>query len=197
VGASSQLERLAVTTRQDCEVIPAGTVLVVDDEAPIVEGFSRVLARGGFEVLAATGPHEALHIFTKDQTIDVVLSDVSMPEMKGTELIREIAHISPQTASILMTGGFVDSTELPSGVPVLRKPLATVDLLSAVNGALIRSRQWRANKQCNREISVELQTHSEQLRSEAQHVVQDSSQLVRESRAAESERSEKMIRTGF
>jgi CheY-like chemotaxis protein len=114
-------------------------ILVVDDEALLLESLSKLLSRIGYDVLPARGSAQALAILESHSPVDVILSDVSMPEMRGTELVRECAQISPGTACLLMTAGMLDDSEVPSGVPVLRKPVLKVDLIAAVESAIARS----------------------------------------------------------
>jgi CheY-like chemotaxis protein len=114
--------------------VPA-RVLVVDDESIILDVCSRMLECGGHDVLQAMGPREALEIVRNDPSVDLVLSDIDMPDMKGTQLIREVAQLSPQTAGLLMTG-HINPGDVPDGVPVLNKPFSLQDLLSAVQAIL-------------------------------------------------------------
>jgi FixJ family two-component response regulator len=62
-----------------------------------------------------------------------------MPEMRGTDLIREIAQVAPQAAFILMTGGPVDPADVPAGVHLIRKPFSTPDLVAAIQRAIASS----------------------------------------------------------
>jgi DNA-binding NtrC family response regulator len=115
-------------------------VLVVDDERVILRSVSRMLEReGGYEVLPANGPRQALEIVENSAPVHLVVSDIEMPEMKGTQLIRAVAQLSPQTASLLMTG-HLNPVDVPDDVPVLKKPFSKQDLLSAVRAILTRQR---------------------------------------------------------
>jgi FixJ family two-component response regulator len=60
-----------------------------------------------------------------------------MPEMRGTELVREIVRLSPETACLLMTGYF--PSDVPDAVALLRKPFTLQELVSAVEAALAQS----------------------------------------------------------
>jgi DNA-binding NtrC family response regulator len=122
-------------------------ILIVDDEVSYLDALSRTLSRQGYDVLPAAGPRQALEIIRNTPPVDVVVSDVMMPEIRGTDLVREVAQTSPQTACILMTGGAVDWADIPQGVPVLRKPLSTGDLIVAVQHAAARSARLRASRQ--------------------------------------------------
>jgi CheY-like chemotaxis protein len=92
---------------------------------------------GGYEVLPASGPHQALEIVKNSPPVHLVVSDIEMPEMKGTQLIRAVAQLSPQTAGLLMTG-HINPVDVPDGVTVLKKPFSKQDLLSAVQTILAR-----------------------------------------------------------
>ena len=68
-----------------------GKVLVVDDEPAIVEVHSRALQRYGIDVLKAYDGEEAWNLFQNNQdSIHVVVTDIDMPRMTGTELIMNI-----------------------------------------------------------------------------------------------------------
>jgi len=113
-------------------------VLVVDDEQMILRAVSWMLEHeGGYEVLPANGPRQALEIIKNNPPVHLVVSDIEMPEMKGTQLIRAVAQLSPQTASLLMTG-HINPVDVPDGVPVLKKPFSKQVLLSAVQAVLAR-----------------------------------------------------------
>jgi DNA-binding NtrC family response regulator len=117
------------------ETVAAARVLIVDDEALYLNALSRRLHREGYDVLSASGPRQALKLIRTSAPIDVVLSDVQMPEVLGTELVREIAQTSPLSACLLMTGGLAALPDAPDGVPILRKPIPIADLLAAVEKA--------------------------------------------------------------
>lgn len=117
----------------------ATRILLVDDEPSFLSAISRMLSSQGYEVLSASGPRQALDIIKNNSPIEVVVCDVAMPEMRGTELVREIGQISPQTARLLMTGSQINPAEVPEDVPVIRKPVSLADLILAVRAALERS----------------------------------------------------------
>lgn len=120
-------------------------LLIVDDEELLLDALSRMLSKAGYEVLAANRPRQALEIIKKEAPIDLVISDTAMPEMRGTELVREIARMSPRTARLLIAGGVIDPEEVPADVPLLRKPFSTTELISAARAALEQSAQISAD----------------------------------------------------
>jgi response regulator RpfG family c-di-GMP phosphodiesterase len=80
-----------------------GAVLCVDDEANILNALTRVLRRAGHHVLTAQGGAEALALLKK-QSVDVIISDMRMPQMDGAELLATVAARWPDTVRLLLTG---------------------------------------------------------------------------------------------
>jgi len=78
------------------------TILVVDDQDDVRALVRDILALQGYTVLDTGDPQEALRIATQ-QAIHLLLTDVVMPLMKGTELARRLDAISPQTKVLLMS----------------------------------------------------------------------------------------------
>jgi DNA-binding NtrC family response regulator len=89
----------------------------------------------GYEVLSAAGARKALEIVRDSSSIHLVVADLLLPEMKGTQLIREVLRLSPQTACLLMTYG-IDVPDIPDGVALLRKPFSSEELFRAIQAAL-------------------------------------------------------------
>jgi DNA-binding NtrC family response regulator len=80
------------------------TILFVDDEPAVTRAIGRVLSsQPGFEILTATSAAEALDVL-RTRTIDVLVSDIDMPEMTGLELVRRARRDFPTTLRILLTG---------------------------------------------------------------------------------------------
>jgi DNA-binding NtrC family response regulator len=80
-----------------------GRVLVVEDEAYVRDSLVAVLRAGGFEVSAAGSVAEAVALLAK-ASVDVVISDLRMPEADGLVLVRKIHASSPETPVIILTG---------------------------------------------------------------------------------------------
>ena len=111
----------------------------MDDEPVVLQLVSGVLARAGYEVLAAQGPPQALEIVKAPTPLDLVVTDVVMPEMCGPRL----KVLAPSTA-VMFISGCVPAGDLPKGVPFLGKPFSIQDLLAAVERALRQSAGARA-----------------------------------------------------
>jgi two-component system, cell cycle sensor histidine kinase and response regulator CckA len=124
-------------------------VLIVDDEPAVVRLVSRTLAVSGYEVLSAGSPGEALDMVYSAPPIDLLISDVVMPEMRGPELVRAFTERSPSTAAMLMSA-YADGHELPPDVPFIQKPFVAKDLVAAVEQILERwARRGRGRKPMN------------------------------------------------
>jgi DNA-binding NtrC family response regulator len=162
--------------------VAAARVLIVDDEEFYLDTLSRRLHREGYDVLSASGPREALELIRTSAPIDVVLSDIQMPEVHGTDLVCEVAQASPLSACLLMTGGLTALLDAPDGVPILRKPIRTADLLAAVEKACKHSAQLRANHRAYIERAVERRAQAEWLWSECEDVRRETSKTVQRSR---------------
>ncbi|MCU0292872.1 MAG: PAS domain S-box protein [Thermoanaerobaculaceae bacterium] len=82
-----------------------GCVLVVDDEPAVRDTVQRILEWAGFEVWAAHDGQSALQTFRRlaDQ-IDIVLLDLSMPEMDGEEVFKELIGVRPDVRVVLSSG---------------------------------------------------------------------------------------------
>ncbi|HEU5303066.1 MAG TPA: PAS domain S-box protein, partial [Gemmatimonadales bacterium] len=96
----------AVTT-SDWRTPPGGkeTLLLVEDEAPIRDSVKRLLEWHGYTVIEARNGVDALTIYENSQTgIDLVLTDLVMPEMGGSELVERIRAHNPEVRVLFMSG---------------------------------------------------------------------------------------------
>jgi CheY-like chemotaxis protein len=80
------------------------TILVVDDEAPILAITSETLRTFGYNVLTAANGAEAVAIYAQHKDIAVVLTDLSMPVMDGRATIYALLKINPKVKIIAMSG---------------------------------------------------------------------------------------------
>lgn len=94
-------------TDEQSETPPEGheKILLVDDEEMIIEIGSSLLNQLGYRVTATTSSAEALQLFTaEDNQFDLVMTDQTMPDMTGTELIAKLKQVDPGIRTILITG---------------------------------------------------------------------------------------------
>lgn len=78
-------------------------ILVVDDEPVVLKSCERILSPEGFNVLTAERANDAIDILKRD-SIDLVITDLKMPEMDGVEFIRHIREIKPDIGVVVITG---------------------------------------------------------------------------------------------
>jgi CheY-like chemotaxis protein len=128
---------------------PGGTetILVVDDDEIVRALILRILERRGYKVLQASGGEEAIQLVNDAKTtIDLLLTDVVMPGMKGPEVSLQIRKVSPST-KVLFTSAYADATATSGDGPslpfqILSKPFTSLSLTTKVREALdeMRSR---------------------------------------------------------
>jgi len=106
-------------------------VLIAEDEDVVRKIFARYLSCKGYDILEAENGVEALTLF-KNFKPDIVISDIDMPLMKGTELIKAIKGLNPTIISIIITGhGTVETAIEMLGTgcdEFLLKPLTNVSI---------------------------------------------------------------------
>jgi CheY-like chemotaxis protein len=121
----------------------AATILVVDDEAGIQKLMRKVLSAAGYDVMAAMDGREALELL-KGSKVDLVVTDLVMPEMEGLEMIQSIRKERPEVKIIAMSGmfggQFLRSARLLGAHATLVKPFQPRDLLEAVRRVLTAGR---------------------------------------------------------
>ncbi|MFH1981344.1 MAG: PAS domain S-box protein [Pseudomonadota bacterium] len=89
------------------QVVPSGSerILLVDDEAPIINLVTQMLERLGYRVTARTSSSDALDLFRSDpRAFDLVITDMTMPHMTGDRLARELLSLKPDIPIIICTG---------------------------------------------------------------------------------------------
>jgi PAS domain S-box-containing protein len=122
-----------------CPVGGSETILLVEDETSVRDLAQRMLEEGGYRVLSAASGHDALLLCTTNREhLDLIVTDVVMPQMRGVELAQRVALIRPGIRVLFMSG-YTDNTIDPSisgSVSFLQKPFTLDELLGAVRGAL-------------------------------------------------------------
>jgi diguanylate cyclase (GGDEF)-like protein len=125
-------------------VFPAGrtpTVMVVDDDAAIIDILRQSLALEGMTSEVFTRAEDAL-AFLERQHMDVLLTDIVMPGMPGLELVRKAKQLYPGLTAIVMTGFVEDFTyeeAIRSGaVDFIKKPFTAPELLVRIKHARLQ-----------------------------------------------------------
>jgi two-component system, cell cycle sensor histidine kinase and response regulator CckA len=119
------------------------TVLLVEDEATIRELGQMVLSDLGYEVIPAENGLEALRAIEQSgRPIDILVTDVVMPEMGGTELADKLRSLSPHTKVLFCSGytqdAIVRDGVLQPGIEFIQKPYSVAVLASRVREVLAK-----------------------------------------------------------
>ena len=79
------------------------TILIVDDEVPILKALSRVFFDTDYQILTAENGDDALKLL-RAHKVDLVLSDMRMPLMDGYELLSIVKQLYPATIRVILSG---------------------------------------------------------------------------------------------
>jgi len=131
-----------ITTKQTGE-IPHGTetILFVDDEEVITNMMQQILERLGYRVEAKLNPKEALDLFqSKPDSFDIVITDMTMPQMTGAKFAEKLKEIRSDIPIILSTGhsSLIDEDKAKqSGISgYVMKPVSMRKIAKAIREAL-------------------------------------------------------------
>ena len=120
----------------------AQLILVIDDEEPVRTVLRQMLEKEGYEVEEAPDGAVGLSLL-QDHPIDLVITDLFMPEKEGIETMREVQKSFPQVKIIAMSGGgrmgkldFLPMAESFGAQRTLAKPFERKELLETVRAVL-------------------------------------------------------------
>jgi len=123
--------------------LPGGseTILIIDDEIHIVSMLTKILSKLGYRVMSTTNASQAIALCKEyDGAIDIVLSDIIMPDMNGTDLVSALRETHPQLKAIFMSGYTnnmaVESTGMDKNVVFLQKPFTFEELARKIRSSL-------------------------------------------------------------
>lgn len=125
-----------MTSRQQPE---KGTILLVDDEQAVRSVVLRILKRANYKVLEAENGEAALKLADEHEgRIDLVITDMFMPGLRGPEVVQRLAPKRPGLRALFMSG-YADQdarTGVPAGANFLNKPFSAQELAAAVEAVL-------------------------------------------------------------
>lgn len=128
---------------------PAPVVLTVDDEPSVLSALRRLFRMQGYQTLQAASGAEGLAML-RDKPVDLVISDMRMPEMDGVQFLEQVRSVSPNAGRILLTG-YADISATIAAINrgeiqrYVAKPWDDQDLLLVVRDALERRALERRN----------------------------------------------------
>jgi DNA-binding NtrC family response regulator len=112
------------------------TIVVVDPCEDICELLQVILVRFGYHIHAATNAADAMRLAHDTPRIDLLLSDINIPDMRGDYLAAEISMLHPQV-SVIFSADWLDPMEVKVPFTLLRKPFTTEQLRAVVHCALL------------------------------------------------------------
>jgi len=112
-------------------------ILLTDDEPPLTKALRHILLRMGYNVTVSNEARETLKLFREHpDNYDVIISDLTMPEMNGLELARQLRLIRPEVPVILLSGynsGITEENLRQAGISeLLEKPINVPNLAVAL-----------------------------------------------------------------
>jgi PAS domain S-box-containing protein len=120
---------------------PHEAILLVEDEDGLRQVTERILTRAGYHLLTANDGAQAIHLAqTHPGPIDLLLTDVIMPKMMGTEVAARIQALYPDIPVLYMSGYaqpvLTENGTLPNGVALVEKPFTSRELLRRIHTLL-------------------------------------------------------------
>ncbi len=157
------------------------TILCVDDEENILSALERVfLEEENYEIITANSGKEGLEIL-KERPVDLIMSDQRMPEMSGTEFLKNARNLCPDTIRIVLSG-YSDVDTITAAINegeiyrFIQKPWEDSELLSVVKDCLDKYELMRENKNLQEEIekqNEELKTFNLELEEKVKERTQE------------------------
>lgn len=156
-------------------------VLVVDDEPAIRELIQDILEDEGYRVATASDGETARN-FLAENTPQLILLDIWMPDIDGISLLREFKQNDPHLTVVMMSGHgtietAVEATRL-GAIDFIEKPLSTAKLLRGVEIALENQKKQVAAKQFQFQEPVGKSAQAELLRKQSQRVAKHSMPIL-------------------
>ena len=132
-----------IPTEKKMKISPIGNehILLVDDEEPIAQMVKTILERLGYCVTSRSGSIEALELFkVKYDAFDLVITDMTMPNITGDQLAKKILAVNPDIPIIILTGFSErinkDRIESMGIKGLLMKPVLTSDIALEIRRVL-------------------------------------------------------------
>jgi CheY-like chemotaxis protein len=116
--------------------VPRISVLVVDDDSLVLTSTSLLLEDLGHRVISAASGAMALELFVSEPDIDLVITDMAMPQMNGAQLAHAIRIIRPNVPIILATGYAERLEGFAAHLPRLPKPFTQLNLVEIIAQAM-------------------------------------------------------------
>jgi signal transduction histidine kinase/ActR/RegA family two-component response regulator len=138
---AGEANRKSARTHQMHPAVGGESILLVEDEDQVRNLTRVMLKREGYRVLEAASGDEALALIgNRRERIDLLLTDIVMPRMRGTELAKEARALRPKLKVLYMSGytdtSVVSRGAIEPGAPFIQKPFSALDLYEKVRQCL-------------------------------------------------------------
>ncbi len=162
--------------------MPSGKVIIIDDDAAVLESIEAMLATAGFEVTAFTSATRFLNML-EIMTFACVVTDVRMPEMSGLDLAERLAHAGRGDWPLIVISGHGDIPMAVSAMKAgasnfLQKPFAPGELVQAIVDAFEARKVVNVQSHAYAQACERLQTLSPREREVLSHLVNGASSKV-------------------
>jgi PAS domain S-box-containing protein len=145
-GTTFEIDLPAAPQTHEAQAAAGGRpnrILLVEDDDAVRQLTRQLLEHFGYEVTDAPSAARALEIYASSPApFGLLITDVSMPEMDGTELVRQLREVDPGLPVLFFTGYSEELARYPAdlrGLPVLAKPFSAEALAEAVRRAMAAS----------------------------------------------------------
>jgi putative two-component system response regulator len=170
-----------------------GNIFVVDDDRFVLESVSALLNEYGFTVQAFTNGHEAVRQFVT-RPVDLVLTDINMPNMNGIELLEKIRYLDRETPVVLMTA----YADLDTAVKAIQKgafdfiikPYSPPYLVHTVEKGVHYKRLTQIEKNYKRELEITVEQRTSELAEALSRLTEMSREIIERLTAAAELRDE-------
>jgi two-component system probable response regulator PhcQ len=130
--------------------MPNSRILIVDDEENILNSLKRLLRKEPYEILTAIDGEEGLKILD-DHQVDLIVSDLKMPQMNGIEFLKRAKEKNPVPLRIMLTGhadlkSVVDAIDQGEVYRFLLKPWNDEELKMTIRQTLDYYHLWKENR---------------------------------------------------
>ncbi|MCP4049270.1 MAG: diguanylate cyclase [bacterium] len=143
------------------------TILVIDDVEPMLRTVVRILKKYDYRVLTANSGNKGIVTFEADN-VDIIISDLMMPDGDGFVVLKYIHNNSPETPVIIVSG-LGERTDVIKAInegayDYIEKPVSKSLLIHSVENALERLKMWRKSESDKLELRKIVQTKTRQLK---------------------------------
>ena len=117
-------------------------ILIIDDSSTMRESLNLVLMSAGHKITQAGNGVEGLNAFSADKSMELIITDINMPEMNGLDFIANVRKISKEVPIVVLTTETerekIEIARSYKASAWIVKPFKPVDLISVVNKVIVK-----------------------------------------------------------